>query len=303
MTTTLINAPDTSQATIMERPADSRGELPCWILRPPHTDPEQPPMVVIHGILRNPRRMLGELRERAACLGRTLIAPCFEKPDWRGYQQAIIRGRADLALLTLLERLSLEGIIPSGPCEFFGYSGGAQFAHRFALLHPQRVSRLVLLSAGWYTFPDEQPYPYGLAKPRKPLSVWGPHVHASFHRFLQLPIRVAVGTEDTERDLHTRTGPRIDRQQGPHRLARGENWVNALTEAACQRGISADIQFTELPQCGHDFRNCYRRSTFHRILFPEPEPRNVPHPEPLTSRPGSEKNQNSEGAGGHFIHR
>lgn len=272
MTTALMSTQISTPATIQERPADSRGELSCWIAKPERTDSEQPPMVVVHGILRNPRRMLGVLQERAIRLGRTLIAPCFDEPDWRGYQQVIIRRRADLALLTLLERIRLEGHIASGPCELFGYSGGAQFAHRFALFHPHRVSRLVLLAAGWYTFPDEQPYPYGLATPRKPLSAWSPHVQASFHKFLQLPIRVCAGVGDTERDSHTRTGPRIDRQQGPHRLARAENWTAALREAAHQRGMTPDIRFTALPHCGHDFRRCYRRTIFQQVLLPDSDP-------------------------------
>ena len=33
----------------------------------------------------------------------------------------------------------------------FGFSGGAQFAHRYAMAHPGSVNALVLTAPGWFT--------------------------------------------------------------------------------------------------------------------------------------------------------
>ena len=53
----------------------------------------------------------------------------------------------------------------AGPFYLFGFSGGAQFAHRYVLAHPDRVAAAGIGAAGWYTFPDSAtPYPYGLGR-------------------------------------------------------------------------------------------------------------------------------------------
>ena len=46
----------------------------------------------------------------------------------------------------------------AGPIVLVGHSGGAQFAHRFALRHPQRVGAAICLAAGCWTNPRGQSY-------------------------------------------------------------------------------------------------------------------------------------------------
>ncbi len=145
------------------RPRPGSADLDCWLALPRRISDDRPPLVAVHGLRRDARQQAELFAEQANALGRPVIAPLFDVDRWPRYQQAIRRGRADLALLALMARLRREGIWRTPQFDLFGFSGGAQFAHRFAMLHPETVSRLTTASAGWYTFPDTTRFPHGLS--------------------------------------------------------------------------------------------------------------------------------------------
>ena len=259
--------------TLVCRPSRTPAELASWIVLPNGMAPNATPIIAVHGIRRRARQQAALLAARAARVGRPILAPIFETHRWPRYQQAVRRGRADLALLSLLVDLESEGVMQTQTFDLCGYSGGAQFAHRFAMLHPDRVERLTLAAAGWYTFPDRATFPYGLT-PAPALADGAPDPWTSvtdrhLDTFLQLPIQVCVGADDTERDARTRTGDAIDAQQGPHRLARAIRWSEGVREAAHARGIKARVSFIALSGCGHDFQQCVIRGGLDRVIIPD----------------------------------
>lgn len=242
--------------------------LKCWLAVPARLNRNLPPLLVVHGVLRDAKGMLKEVASAAARTGQLVIAPLFSEQGRPGYQRVLGRSRADLSLIFLLQMLWQNGIANTHTVDLLGYSGGAQFVHRFALLYPHLVRRLNVCSAGWYTMPDASAaYPYGLAAPAKRLSGYPAFMTDNLHHFLQLPIRVFVGEKDNQVDQYTRSGPEIDQQQGTHRLARAVNWVQALRTAASERGLQTDISMTVLENCGHDFRSCVRKGNVLDHLY------------------------------------
>ncbi|MEM7683471.1 MAG: hypothetical protein AAF293_01510 [Pseudomonadota bacterium] len=241
--------------------------LPCWIAVPDRRDATKPPLVAIHGLHRGAKVQAAALAPYAEAFGQTVIAPLFAQEDWPRYQQVVRGGRADLALLSLLSDLAMAGISGTKRFELSGYSGGAQFAHRFAMLYPHRVSRLTVIAAGWYTFPDDMPFPYGLAAPKARSAGWHLRDLHDLRAFLNLPIRVLVGARDDQVDKNTRSGTKIDAQQGRTRRERAARWVAATRDAAHRCGIEPDITLTELDGCGHDFRTCLAHPDAQRQLF------------------------------------
>ena len=260
------NLDDNWAEGIFARMPTAPGGLFCWLVRPPTAGEDAVPVVAIHGIRRRAHDQAAMLASRAAALGRPIIAPLFDETNWPKYQQAVRRGRADLALLTLLSDLRAEGFWSGGRFDLSGFSGGAQFAHRFAMLYPDMVRRLTVCSPGWLTFPDSAPFPYGLGNKPNRSTDWGAEMEAGLDRFLGIPMTVVVGAKDCEPDPNTRQGEDLNRQQGNNRLERATRWTYAMRTEAHRRHIAAQIDLKILPRCGHSFRRCVRRGGLDQII-------------------------------------
>ncbi|MEO1493460.1 MAG: hypothetical protein AAFV19_14995 [Pseudomonadota bacterium] len=252
--------------SILHYPQRGRDGLSCWIAQPERLNPALPPLVAIHGLHRGARAQANLLATEAIATGRTVIAPLFSEERWPRFQQVVRRDRADLALISLLADLRLAGLCEGATIDLAGYSAGAQFAHRFAMLYPHLISRLHVTAAGWYTFPDSAPFPYGIGPGDAPRESWAGRLNSGLDAFAALPIRVHVGVRDTIVDEHTRSGPEIDAQQGRSRLDRARNWVAAIKAQAEARGIQPDISLNVIDGCGHDFTSCVRIGGLDRLL-------------------------------------
>ena len=263
--------PDPDPAPLRRLPAAWSGGLGCWLYLPERLDPDLPPLVAVHGIGRAARDQARQFGPVAEAQGRLVIAPLFDVRRWSGFQRITAHGwRADLALLRLLEVVSFQTGTSTRRFDLFGYSAGAQFAHRFAMLHPHRVEHLCVCSAGWYTWPVAAggEFPQDLsASSRRPL---GGVVAGNLGRFLQIPLQVAVGEQDQVVDALTRSTPELDAQQGSHRLERAERWVQALGQQAVARGIRPRAQLTVLPGAGHDFHQCMASGRLADLAMPAP---------------------------------
>ncbi len=252
---------------IVRRAGCGRREPAAWLALPTEPVPRAVPVVAVHGIRRASRDQARAFAERAARLGRPVVAPLFDEASFPSYQRAVGRDRADLALLGLLDALGREGVCDPARIELFGYSGGGQFAHRFAWLYPHRVDRLTVAAAGWYTFPAAAPFPYGLGTAAEKRA-FSRHLAANLRDFLGLPITVAVGSDDDVVDAHTRRGPVIDAQQGRTRLQRAHRWSAALEDRARSLGLEPRVALHVLADCGHDFRQCVAVGRLGRLVLP-----------------------------------
>lgn len=230
--------------------ADSSGlSLSFQLYLPADLDPSRPVLTAVHGISRNPQDWMDRLRARADASRAPLLTPLFSESRYSDFQRLGRHGkgeRADHALIRLVESLSAEyGFSPS--MGLFGFSGGAQFAHRFVLAHPGRVASLVLGAAGWYTWPDPTTaFPYG-TRPINSL----PGVRFDPLNLLSVPMRVIVGERDTARDASLNCRKRIDTQQGRNRVVRAENWVRALRRYAQDNHIHCRIDYHPLAGADH----------------------------------------------------
>lgn len=108
------------------------------------------PIVLIHGTGGNAQEELDRFRttaEATLSFNVLLIAPQFETP----YQ--FLLPRADRVLLDALDQAKAEHEL-ADRIMLYGFSGGAQFAHRFTMRHPEEVMSCVALAAGCWTDPS-----------------------------------------------------------------------------------------------------------------------------------------------------
>jgi pimeloyl-ACP methyl ester carboxylesterase len=213
------------------------------------------PVVALHGISRNARAIWQAFGPLAEAQGRTLLVPRFAQDHWPLFQQ-IDRARPDLAVLDLLQQAGLAG----QRVDLFGFSGGAQLAHRFAMLYPHRVATLHLAAPGWYTLPDKGvTWPQGLgARPKRRQRSFDAAAlsRLQLRHYLSLPVRLWVGALDVQRDASLRQTADLDARQGKTRIERATRYAEAFAQAARAMGITPDIELTILPGCGHDFTQC-----------------------------------------------
>lgn len=242
----------------------------AWIVVPVEGR-STPPVVAIHGITRNVEEMAEALMPRVRDTGRTLVIPIFQRSQFKRYQLARCNQRADLALLRLMQELRRERLVSDSSFDLSGFSGGGQFAHRFAWLYPNLVGNLCVTAPGWWTFPDQRvSWPYGIGRDQGSdrQDVQSFRLSANLRRFLDRQITVCVGAEDIEHDANLRRGAEIDAQQGRNRLQRARNWSEAAKTAAIGQGVSHGISFRILQGCGHSLADCVEKGGLDAFFVP-----------------------------------
>ena len=222
--------------------------------------PERPatraPIVAIHGISRKAEELVEQFQPEADANGQVIIVPVFDKATWPVFQRITAKHRPDLALLALLNMLRQDRVIGSKRVNLFGFSGGAQLAHRFAMLFPELVDEIHLGSAGWYTLPlPNLPYPLGMGTGSSKGN-WHSLMAGSLPHFLNRPIRVYVGTDDTAQDEALRRDPLLNQVQGDTRVERAERYVSLIARCQIEMGLPVTARLELLENCVHDFGQC-----------------------------------------------
>jgi dienelactone hydrolase len=232
----------------------SGADLDYFAYVPRSATSASPVLVTIHGIERMALQHAVRFSALAEKLGFIVLAPVFSKSRTPRYQR-LERGRRGDCPITAFE-LTIDrfrratGVKPS-PLRLFGYSGGAQFAMRYAMTGALPVARLALAAPGWFTMPDpEHPFPYGLAD-SPTLEGRAPDIL----RLLSIPVLVTVGTEDTRRDKSLNQNPLVESKQGATRLERARRWCEAMAASADARGLPRKTELRLLDGAGHDFND------------------------------------------------
>lgn len=117
--------------------------------------------VYVHGTYRDAALYRDHLSDFAIRNRVLLACPLFpagliDPDDVDNYKNLLFRGiRFDLILLDMLEEIRERYDVANDRFMLGGFSGGAQFAHRFAYLHPGYVQALSLAAPGRVTLLDD----------------------------------------------------------------------------------------------------------------------------------------------------
>jgi pimeloyl-ACP methyl ester carboxylesterase len=242
--------------------------LRATVITPPEIlDPH--PLLAIHGIARDSSQLVEAFSREAGLQGRIVVVPCFEAGDWPVFQRITDRIRPDRGLLALMQTLRELSPVFDRAFDLFGYSGGAQLAHRFAMLYPDLVRTLHLGAAGWYTLPDPcAAYPLGVGDDG--FSDWGRRMRSGLPTFLRRQVTVYVGALDNQQDTNLRREPELDRIEGIDRVERARRYVDCLLAQQSALGLLPSADTVLLPDCGHDFLECDRLGGLARLACTGP---------------------------------
>lgn len=271
-------------STVQSHYLQGRPPLRYFLYVPEGVGKNAPVLVSVHGISRNADIHVRRFARRADRYGVVVVAPLFDAQHYPGYQRlGLSGGRADLALNAVLDEVERRVGVDTSRVSLFGYSGGGQFVHRYAMAYPERVAAIAVGAAGWYTFPDlERRFPYGTAPHRKL-----PGLRFDEAAFLRIATHVLVGEDDVVRDRAIRQTEHLDRHQGINRVERGQRWLAAMTQAARQHNLETEFRFIFLPGSDHSFSRSVKHGGLakqvFRCLFGPPPTARQPLPVPAES--------------------
>lgn len=209
-------------------------------------------VVLVHDSERNYRLLLEAFGDWAAAQHLAMLAPIFP-PDVLGDGNAdgyklLHEGPVRHAALLNGMVACAAGRLGCAPGPFFihGYSGGAQFVHRYTQLYPACVAAASIAAPGEVTLPDED------------IGWWGGVADAAelfghrpdWQRLGEVPIALAVGSRDVGTELLS-TQPASRFWAGDHERLGSTRQVRLrlLQRAWAEVGVAAAL--TLLPGADH----------------------------------------------------
>ncbi|MFD5572921.1 MFS transporter [Streptomyces cadmiisoli] len=218
---------------------------------PKHHRPDGPPrplLVAVHGTRRRVetlRDAFAGFAERHDCV---VLAPLFPAGitgpnDVDSYKLLSPAGfRSDEVLLDMVEEAAARWHVRTDRFHLHGFSGGGQFAHRFAYLHPDRLASLSVGAPGHVTLLE-------------PTTTWWQGTADTDEQFgittdpaalRDLPIQLIIGELDTGT---AELPPHAARESAPAPGSRTDR-IHALRENWIAHGI--DARLDTVPGTGHD---------------------------------------------------
>lgn len=221
-------------------------------------------LIVFHGATRDARENRDALIAKANEKGIVLIVPEFSQASFPGgdaYNLGNIFQDGDNPTSSTLnpeEQWTFSIVEPlfdhfkmlsgniSATYNVFGFSAGAQVAHRFAFFKPAaRCNLLVAASSGWYTMPDNTiDFPYGIKK--------SPLENSNLAPLFAKNIFIVIGEADNNpNDGGLRRNSIVD-LQGTNRYARAQYFFNQSNAIATRNNLSFNWQYKSLQNVGHN---------------------------------------------------
>ncbi len=204
--------------------------------------------VYVHGTDRDVMHYRDHLADFAERTHTLIVAPLFpagliEPDDVDNYKFLRFYDlRFDLMLLNMLDEIGARYDAPVKQFMLGGFSGGAQFAHRFAYLHPHRVSGVSIAAPGRITLLDDaMDWWVGT---RDLNTHFGQAINIEELR--QVPIQLIIGADD-DADITANDDIPQARIAGNTRRAR----LQTLYENYQQHGLS--VQRDIVDDCAHDW--------------------------------------------------
>ncbi|SEQ10612.1 hypothetical protein SAMN05428969_1996 [Devosia sp. YR412] len=216
---------------------------------PPELHADTPILVAIHGNMRN----LIATRDAFADLARwknvVVVAPLFphgvlgddNKDGFKFIKEGSIR--YDDLLLEIVEQAKQHCGLRARKFALFGFAGGGQFAHRFALLHPHRLWAASIAAPGSVTLLDDsKKWWVGIKDVNEVLGM-----EIDREALARLPIHLVVGDADVDPGTNDQSHVWM-----PGGRDAGETAMERLRSLeASLRAQGVEVEFSVMPRKGH----------------------------------------------------
>jgi len=259
MTTTTLHPAVGRDALPYIDPRHPGRPLVVHTYRPAAHGPDDPVVLVQHGIKRNGDEYRdfwidAAEKHRLLVVATTFSDAAFPKPENYNNGRVVaadgeIRARAEwlyAILPRVVEALRAGGVTRRRQVRLFGHSAGGQFVHRLMATQDHALYEAVApANPGWYTLPTlERKFPEGLGG----LGL----ATADLVRWLAYPMTVFAGDRDLDTaDANLPKSPEA-LAQGPTRFARAQYFLDMGRREAARLGVECRWTLVPVPGVGHD---------------------------------------------------
>ena len=231
--------------------------LECY--RAANHRPENPVVLVQHGMMRNGDEYCEAWIPTADRHGLLIVAPTFPTESWPGSvpyndgnvlaEDGTLRPRESWSQAIpgrVFALLRQAGVTTREKAYLWGHSAGGQYTHRLMATQDHGIFEAVgPANAGWYTLPTlETPYPQGLGG----IGLTQDDVV----KLLAYPMVIFAGDQDIETEGPSLPSHPAARAQGPHRFARAHNYLAQGQAEAARLGVACNWQLIVVPGIGHE---------------------------------------------------
>lgn len=236
----------------------NNSDVELFYTLPEEINNETQVLFIIHGGARNPEKYLDIWKEFTKHKNIILVAPEFKRADYEDYEYLNISDDYGVLNKNLNEHLHNSLAIffsffkskynlEIDTYKLYGFSGGAQFAHRLLLFSDyDNVSSAVIAAAGTYTFLNNENYPYGL-KESNHLS------DKKIKRYLSQRVTFLIGNQDIKKfESSKKNNIQGKAMQGNNRFEVGINYFNNLITVSEKQKIPLRWKFQIAKGVGHD---------------------------------------------------
>lgn len=193
-------------------------------------------LFIIHGASRNVERYLEAWLEDSKNKNVILVAPYFSKEAYQNYQTLqLAKSSGEIlddsnykltnSISSFFTFFKSKYQLKTETYRIFGFSGGSQFVHRYMMYGKDtRVERAAIGSAGWYTFLNNEPFPFGTTNM--------PIDKERIDWFLSREVLFILGESDNDPNHSALNLNKGAKKQGKHRHERGQNYFDSLINYA-----------------------------------------------------------------------
>jgi len=211
-----------------------KADVELWYILPKEINEDTKVLFIIHGASRNVERYLKASSDNVKNKNVILVAPFFSKKYFPNYQTLGMSKSSGKIINDTKKHLtnsissfytffkSKYGLV-SETYRIYGFSGGSQFVHRYLMYgDDKRIEKAAIGSAGWYTFLNNDPFPFGTKNM--------PIQRSRYEWFLSREVLFILGEDDDDPRHSALNTNKSAKKQGKHRYDRGKNYFNNLID-------------------------------------------------------------------------
>ena len=247
------------ESTTIERvtySAWNKADVELLYVLPSEINNDTKVLFIIHGGSRNADKYLSLWLDDAKNKNVILVAPHFKKEEHPYYQtlgMSTFSGKSIKneeswlkdSIARFYSFFKNKHNLSSDNYLIYGFSGGSQFVHRYLMYGSDRgIEKAAIGSAGWYTFIQNKPYPYGIKnKPLEP---------GRLEWLMSSEVLFLLGDKDNDSNHSSLNNSKGAILQGSNRFDRGNNYFNHLIKIGNEFQIPLRWRFSVIKDVDHD---------------------------------------------------